>query len=169
MSKRHAYLHYVITHQNHLAAGPLQVEAALNENDSQQETKAATCSLLLVGWTRHTAIINIINKGKRRNQIFAQSKRIPNERSPDYECTNVAALWLEYEDMKQRTSSWCVRHNENKILIWIFHGGTCVTIAYVCVFWLLYIIQRVRVTWGWEFILTFHLRKSRIWSNLWIK
>lgn len=53
-----------------------------------------------------------------------------------------------------------MRPNENTVLIWIFHGGTCVTIAYVRIFRLLYIIQQESMTSVREFILTFYTRKE---------
>ncbi len=72
--------------------------------------------------------------GEGRKHIFTHCKQSPNKKCSDHKCTNVEALWLEYKDMKQRTSSCCMRRNENKMLPWIFHGGTGVTIAYVSIF-----------------------------------
>lgn len=64
---------------------------------------------------------NITNTGEGSNHIFAQvgKARIRNAQTTN---AQMWCLWLEYKDMKQRTSSWCMRHNENKMLIWIFHG-----------------------------------------------
>lgn len=43
---------------------------------------------------------NIINIGGRGKHIFTQCKQSPHKQCSDHECTNMAALWLEYKDMK---------------------------------------------------------------------
>lgn len=69
------------------------------------------------------AHINITNEGERGENTYWHSENSPDVKCSDHGCTNARAIWLGYKDMKQRTSSWCARHNENKMFIWIFHGG----------------------------------------------
>lgn len=105
---------------------------------------------------------NRTNRGEGRDTYLhiVNEALIRNART-----TNVAVFWLEYKDVERRTSSWCTRRNENKMLIWIFHGGTCATVAYM------YILPAaIHYSAGaWDVRRRAHScssPKSRIWWNV---
>lgn len=110
--------------------------------------------------------INITNEGERGENTYWHSENSPDVKCSDHGCTNARAIWLGYKDMKQRTSSWCARHNENKMFIWIFHGGNrCDNCLRVHFFQPPYIIQRERRLETRSLFLRFNpeKKKGRVW------